>query len=112
MVCLLPSLKILRIYTISFASLGNGREVILVNPYHTSKKCSNCGCVVDGLKLSDRVFFCPVCGWKSNRDYNASLNILKSGLEQNPSDFVASNLGSKLKLRSNFTLANQRFAKS
>ena len=59
---------------------GAGREVILVNPSYTSKKCSNCGCVVDGLKLSDRVFFCPNCGWKSDRDYNASLNILKSGL--------------------------------
>jgi putative transposase len=59
---------------------GAGREVIFVNPYHTSKKCSNCGCVVDGLKLSDRTFFCPNCGWNADRDYNASLNILKSGL--------------------------------
>ncbi|WP_232210827.1 RNA-guided endonuclease InsQ/TnpB family protein [Methanothermococcus okinawensis] len=59
---------------------GAGREVILINPAYTSKKCSNCGCVVDNLKLSDRVFFCPNCGWKIDRDYNASLNILKSGL--------------------------------
>ena len=59
---------------------GAGREVILVNPAYTSKECSNCGHVVKDLKLSDRTFFCPVCGWKSDRDYNASLNILKSGL--------------------------------
>jgi len=59
---------------------GAGREVIFVNPAYTSKKCSNCGCVVDGLKLSDRIFFCPNCGWNADRDYNASLNILKSGL--------------------------------
>jgi putative transposase len=59
---------------------GAGREVILVNPHYTSKKCSNCGHVVKDLKLSDRIFFCPNCGWKSDRDYNASLNILKSGL--------------------------------
>nr|WP_292460706.1 zinc ribbon domain-containing protein [Methanothermococcus sp.] len=30
---------------------------MLVNPSYTSKKCSNCGCVVDKLKLSDRVIF-------------------------------------------------------
>jgi transposase len=84
--------KNLRFLYISFASLGNGREVILVNPYHTSKKCSNCGHVVKDLKLSDRTFFCPVCGWKSDRDYNASLNILKSGLEQNPYGFCSSQI--------------------
>lgn len=59
---------------------GAGREIIFVNPSYTSKKCSNCGHVVKDLKLSDRIFFCSVCGWKSDRDYNASLNILKSGL--------------------------------
>jgi transposase len=84
--------KNLRIFTISFASLGNGREVILVNPAYTSKKCSNCGHVVKGLELSDRIFFCPVCGWEIDRDYNASLNILKSGLEQNPYGFCSSQI--------------------
>ncbi|UXM85062.1 RNA-guided endonuclease InsQ/TnpB family protein [Methanococcus aeolicus] len=59
---------------------GAGREVILINPAYTSKKCSNCGFVVSSLKLSDRLFFCPNCGWNIDRDYNASLNILKSGL--------------------------------
>ncbi|UXM84277.1 RNA-guided endonuclease InsQ/TnpB family protein [Methanococcus aeolicus] len=59
---------------------GADREVILINPAYTSKKCSNCGFVVSSLKLYDRLFFCPNCGWNIDRDYNASLNILKSGL--------------------------------
>jgi Transposase and inactivated derivatives len=29
------------------------------------------------LTLSDHVFVCPKCGWAADRDYNASLNILK-----------------------------------
>lgn len=59
-----------------------GREIIRVNPKDTSKTCSNCGYVNHKLKLSDRVFKCPVCGLKIDRDLNASINILKRGLEQ------------------------------
>jgi putative transposase len=34
------------------------------------------------LTLADRVFSCPKCGWTVDRDYNASLNILRrSGWE-------------------------------
>ena len=59
-----------------------GREVIRVNPKDTSKTCSNCGYINHDLKLSDRVFKCPVCGLKIDRDLNASINILKRGLER------------------------------
>ncbi len=58
-----------------------GREIIRVNPKDTSKTCSNCGYVNHELKLSDRVFKCSVCGLKIDRDLNASINILKRGLE-------------------------------
>ena len=34
------------------------------------------------LKLSDRVFKCPACGLKIDRDLNASINMLKRGLER------------------------------
>ena len=64
---------------LSYKVEGTGRVVIKVSPKNTSKKCAMCGAIVD-MKLSDRIFSCPVCGWTADRDYNASLNILKAGL--------------------------------
>jgi putative transposase len=43
--------------------------------YPSSKTCSECGHVVDNLKLSDRVFVCPVCGLRIGRDLNAARNL-------------------------------------
>ena len=57
------------------------RKLLKVNAKDTSKTCSHCGYVNHKLKLSDRVFKCPACGLKIDRDLNASLNILKRGLE-------------------------------
>ena len=57
------------------------RTVVRVNPAHTSKTCSVCGYINHDLKLSDRTYKCPSCGAVIDRDYNASINILKRGLE-------------------------------
>ncbi|MDT7890045.1 MAG: zinc ribbon domain-containing protein [Desulfurococcales archaeon] len=32
----------------------------------------------EDLSLADHIFTCPKCGLTTNRDYNASLNILRS----------------------------------
>ncbi|MFP3314124.1 MAG: transposase [Thermocladium sp.] len=53
-----------------------GKEVVLVDPRNSSKACAKCGYVKD-LALSDRVFECPRCGWRADRDYNSALNHLK-----------------------------------
>ncbi|MGM9971797.1 MAG: RNA-guided endonuclease InsQ/TnpB family protein [Anaeroplasmataceae bacterium] len=45
--------------------------------YPSSKKCSQCGYIKDNLKLSDRIFLCPKCNIKLNRDYNAAINLNK-----------------------------------
>ena len=29
------------------------------------------------MTLGDMVFECPACGWRADRDYNASLNVLR-----------------------------------
>ena len=34
-----------------------------------------CGNVKHDLKLSDRVYDCPVCGAVIDRDYNAAVNL-------------------------------------
>ena len=58
-----------------------GKKVFLVDSRDTSQRCSRCGCLNRKiLKLSDRVFICRACGFKSDRDFNAAVNILKSGL--------------------------------
>ena len=54
-----------------------GKGFILVDPRNSSKTCAKCGYVKDDLTLSDRVFECPVCGWRADRDYNSALNHLK-----------------------------------
>ena len=43
--------------------------------FASSKTCHECGSRNPGLKLSDRVWVCPVCGCILDRDYNAALNL-------------------------------------
>ncbi|MFP3138377.1 MAG: transposase [Nitrososphaeria archaeon] len=54
-----------------------GKAFLLVDPRYSSKTCARCGFVRADLTLHDRVFECPACGWRADRDYNASLNILR-----------------------------------
>lgn len=43
--------------------------------YPSSKTCHNCGCIKHDLKLSERVYKCPECGFKIDRYLNAALNL-------------------------------------
>lgn len=43
--------------------------------FPSSKTCSHCGCIHKGLKLSDRTFECPECGFTIDRDFNAAMNL-------------------------------------
>lgn len=52
-----------------------GLLTVAVNPRNTSQNCSNCGCKVP-KKLKDRVHSCPHCGYVTDRDVNAAINIL------------------------------------
>jgi putative transposase len=55
-----------------------GREVVRVDPAHTSKTCSGCGAVFEHLSLSDRWVECD-CSVSLDRDHNAAINILQRG---------------------------------
>lgn len=57
-----------------------GILVATVPPNGTTILCSNCGARV-GKTLSDRIHICPYCGFATDRDVNAALNILKVGQE-------------------------------
>jgi len=60
-----------------------GKQLIRINKWFpSSKTCSGCGYIKDGLKLSDRIYECKDCGLVIDRDYNASLNIKRVGMTQ------------------------------
>jgi putative transposase len=65
---------------IEYKTMLNGKLFVKVPPQYTSKTCSVCGQINNNLKLSDRVYSCD-CGAIINRDINASVNILRKGLE-------------------------------
>jgi putative transposase len=64
---------------IEYKAQWYGREVIIApSSYASSQLCSGCGNQSDQTKdLSCRTYVCPVCGLGIDRDYNASLNLLK-----------------------------------
>lgn len=57
-----------------------GRKFVQVNPAYTSQDCHKCG-HRQKMPLSERIYSCPCCGISCDRDHNASLNILRLGLE-------------------------------
>ena len=57
-----------------------GRKFVQVNPAYTSQDCHRCG-HRQKMPLSERVYSCPCCGISCDRDHNASLNILRLGLQ-------------------------------
>ena len=52
-----------------------------VNPKYTSQDCSACG-HREKKALSDRVHHCKKCGYTTDRDHNAAINILTLGLQR------------------------------
>jgi putative transposase len=58
-----------------------GRELIKIDRgFPSSKRCGNCGHIVDKLPLNIREWKCPKCATNHDRDINASKNILAAGL--------------------------------
>jgi len=57
-----------------------GRQMISVNPRHTSQMCARCGHVAPGNRVHQAVFRCRSCGHEAHADVNAARNILRAGL--------------------------------
>ena len=60
---------------------NQGYLVKIDSYYPSSKTCSNCGCIKETLSLSERTYNCNECGFSIDRDLNASINILNTGLK-------------------------------
>ena len=58
-----------------------GRTLIKIDRWFpSSKRCGNCGHIVDKMPLNIREWDCPNCGMHLDRDINAAKNILAAGL--------------------------------
>jgi putative transposase len=57
-----------------------GRQVIAVDPRHTSQRCAQCGHTEAGNRASQAEFRCLACGHHAHADVNAARNILRAGL--------------------------------
>lgn len=58
-----------------------GRELVKIDRWFpSSKRCSNCGHIVDKMPLNIRDWVCPDCGCNHDCDVNAAKNILAAGL--------------------------------
>jgi putative transposase len=61
-----------------------GRTLIELDRWlSSSKRCGNCGHIVEKLPLNIREWDCPKCGNRHDRDVNAAKNILAAGLAVN-----------------------------
>ena len=63
---------------LSYKAVNADKKVVKVQPKGTTQECSRCGRIVK-KDLSTRIHFCPYCDLELDRDYNASINILKRG---------------------------------
>ena len=64
------------IHTMKYKCEESGIKFIQANRFFpSSKTCSQCGCIHKTLKLSDRIFECPSCGFTTDRDFNAAMNL-------------------------------------
>src|SRR5947208_12398114 len=58
-----------------------GRTLIKIDKFYpSSKRCFDCGHVLDSLTLDIRHWTCPECGVQHDRDINAAKNVLAAGL--------------------------------
>ncbi|QAA31594.1 RNA-guided endonuclease InsQ/TnpB family protein [Clostridium manihotivorum] len=61
---------------LEYKSKFNGIEFVKADRFYpSSKTCSCCGAIKKDLKLKDRVFVCPSCNTRMDRDKNASINL-------------------------------------
>ena len=76
---------------IAYKAEDAGRDVIAVDPRHTSQRCSQCGHIAAANRATQATFHCQACGHQANADINAALNILRAGKAQQTSVCAGSN---------------------
>jgi len=64
---------------LSYKCERSGARLVAVDPAFTSQTCSQCKHCAQGNRKSQAVFQCAACGYHTNADLNAALNILAAG---------------------------------
>jgi putative transposase len=79
----------------------NDKQLIQINRFYpSSKSCSSCNSINEGLQLKDRKWVCKECGEIHDRDINAAKNILKQGILTIKSEGRSDNTrGAKISLK-------------
>jgi putative transposase len=66
---------------LTYKAVWYGRNLVKIDRWFpSSKRCGNCGHIVDKLPLNIREWTCSECGAVHDRDLNAAGNILAAGL--------------------------------
>lgn len=58
-----------------------GIPFVAINPRNTSRQCSECGHIAKANRKTQALFKCQDCGYESNADQNAAVNIAARGSE-------------------------------
>lgn len=61
-----------------------GIPVVEVDPRYTSQMCSHCGFVSKKNRRTQSKFVCQSCGFETNADFNAAINIAAKALVNKP----------------------------
>jgi len=70
--------------TLEYKSDWNDKQIVRIDRFFpSSKTCSKCGWINQGLTLRDREWTCPQCGSHHDRDANAAINIHNEGYRLN-----------------------------
>jgi putative transposase len=67
---------------IAYKAEEAGRDVIAVDPRHTSQRCARCGYIAAANRRTQAEFKCQACGHQAHADINAAINILRAGRAQ------------------------------
>lgn len=66
---------------LKYKALWYGRNIIEIDRWFpSSKRCNECGYILDSLKLDVRKWICPKCHVHHDRDINAAKNIVTVGM--------------------------------
>ncbi len=67
---------------IAYKAQRAGVRVVVVDPRHTSQRCSRCGHTERANRRTQADFCCVVCGHAAPADYNAAINIERAAVKQ------------------------------
>ena len=67
------------IHQLEYKQLWSGGQLVKIDPKFTSQKCSKCGHISKDNRKTQSKFKCVNCGFESNADLNAAINILEAG---------------------------------